>query len=561
MIRSPKLWPWVGPALLAISLLNGTAVASTVPLSSNDSKIEVGRRIYEQGILPGGLPLRAERPEGFILEGAQAAWATCHRRSGMGSIEGLIENTILATPVAGPVLFAPARFHESSIDPHHYVPNAAWARALTRPAYEEATLALALRDGLDPSGTKLLAPMPRYALDDASVLALSAYLRQLTADRAPGDEAQTLHLATVVTPDAPVGQTQTVLGILRAWSASLHLSGKAWRLHVWALSGGPESWRAQLEARYREQPVFALLSGSGGPEWSPVHAFCEANHVPCVLPALEVAPEEKGDFYSMYFSPGVTLEARLIAQYLKEDAETQGTAAHLVQVFSDASGRRAAEALRSYLGTVPYPDRQYPLTTPTKLPDGITKNDVVVLWLRPTEIAQLTAAMPQGPAAGRGFLSTLLAPPEAITLPPAWKARATYASLFDDLGLQGEIARLRLQRWLQRHGLSRNESPRAAADAYAAAYLLSAALSEIRAQEVRRPQVPLNREHLLETLEILVNKYSDGTGLVSPDSHVALYGRMSLGPGQRMAVRGGALLRYKTPESEELVKASDRIVP
>ena len=185
----------------------------------------------------------------------------------------------------------------------------------------------------------------------------------------------------------------------------------------------------------------------------------------------------------------------------------------------------------------------------------------MALWLRPGEIAQLTTAMPEPPGAGPIYLSSLLAPPESVVLPPSWKARVTYVSLFDDLGLQGEIARLRLKRWLDQQGLPQSQDLRPQADAYAACYLFAKALGEIRGQEIRRPEVPLSREHVLETLETLVNKYADGTAQVDPDSHVALYGRMSLGPRQRTAVRGGVLLRYASADSDRLVAASDRIVP
>jgi hypothetical protein len=99
------------------------------------------------------------------------------------------------------------------------------------------------------------------------------------------------------------------------------------------------------------------------------------------------------------------------------------------------------------------------------------------------------------------------------------------------------------------------------ADAYAACYLFNEALAEIRKQDVRRPAVPLSREHLLETLETLLNKYNDSTDLVDPDSHVAYYGRMSLGPRQRVAVRGGTIMRYASPDSNRLVATSKRIVP
>ena len=526
--------------------------------------IEKGRLIYEDGMLPSAEPLRALRPEGFVMEGSHAACVSCHRRSGMGSVEGSVDSTILVPSVAGPVLFAPARFSASYLDDsHHYVPNEAWKRALTRPAYDQPSLARALREGLDPGGERLVAPMPRYLLDDASVAALSAYLQQLSSAPAPGVEPDTLHLATVVTPDARPWQVDAVLGVLRAWSDAARGAGKAWRLQVWELSGPSGTWPAQLDTRYRQQPVFALLSGVGGFEWAPVHRFCEQHRLPCVLPSVEVVPDPGDDWYSMYFSPGVGLEARVLARYLDNEKDAKGGSRNIIQVYSDASGRHAADVLRSRLNfaTGLGTDRKYRITSPRTALDGLAGDDILVLWLRPDELAQLVAELPQGPAAGRVFVSALLATPEALALPPAWKTRVNYVSLFDDLGLQGEIARLRLERWLELAGLAGSGNRRLQADAYAASYLLNDALAEIREQEVRRPVVPLSREHLLETLETLLNKYNDSTDLVDPDSHVAYYGRMSLGPRQRVAVRGGTVMRYASPDSSRLVAVSKRIVP
>ena len=169
--------------------------------------------------------------------------------------------------------------------------------------------------------------------------------------------------------------------------------------------------------------------------------------------------------------------------------------------------------------------------------------------------------MPQGPLAETVFLSALLSTPEDVSLPATWKQHVRFVSLFDDLSLQGEIARLRLERWLEREGLSSKGNRRLQADAYAACYLINDALGNIRGQEVRRPAAPLSREHLMEMLELRVNKYDDSTALVDTDSHVAYYGRMSLGPRQRVAVRGGTILRYASPDSNELVTTGKRIVP
>jgi len=556
---------WTVTALLAPGLLAATVVGAAGTTVPDDALLETGRRIYEDGMLPGGEPLRAVRPEGFVMEGRHAACATCHRRSGMGSVEGSIDSTILVPPVAGPVLFAPARFTTSYLDTtHHYVPNEAWARALTRPGYDRQSLARALRTGQDPAGKRLLPPMPRYDLDDASVAALTVYLEQLSSAPAPGVDPDTLHLATVVTPDTQPGHVDAVLGVLRAWSDAAHGAGKPWRLHVWNLSGQSATWAAQLEKHYRQQPVFALLSGVGRVEWSPIHRFCEDHRVPCILPAAEAVPEPGNeDYYSMYFSPGVGLEARVLGRYLDGQDAAVDRSTEIYQVYSDATGRHAADVLRARLnsdtGTVT--NRMYRVTSPQTALKGISPGDVLVLWLRPEEIAQLVSVLPGGPAADRVFVSALLATPEALDLPPAWKARVNYVSLFDDLGLQGEIARLRLQRWLELAALSHMPERRLQADTYAACYLFNDALAEIRKQEVRRPAVPLSREHLIETLEALVNKYNDSTGLVDPDSHVAYYGRMSLGPRQRVAVRGGTILRYASPDSSRLVATSKRIVP
>ena len=544
-------------ALVLLAVIGSGAVAE----SGDDALIETGRRIYQDGVLPGGEPLLAIRPEGFVLEGGHAACVSCHRRSGMGSIEGNIDSTVLVPPVAGPVLFAPSRFAVTELNAsHHYIPNEAWERVLTRSAYDVQSLARSLREGLDPDGKRLLAPMPLYNLDDTAVTALGAYLKQQSNKPSPGVEPDTLQLATVVTPDVRPDQVEAVLGVLGAWADSAMGAGMPWNLHVWRLSGPATSWLAQLQQRYRQQPVYALLSGVGGSNWAPVHEFCEQQRLACVLPSVEVAPDPGDDWYSMYFSPGVGLEARILASYLSNASNSGG---NIIQLYSDASGRSAAKALRSSMNafTGSIIDRRFRVTSPRTALKGISADDVLVLWLRPDEISQLAAELPAGPATDRMFISALLSTPEELSLPAAWKQRVHFVSLFDDLGLQAEIARLRLERWLELEGLPGKQNRRLQADAYVASYLLNDAIGNIRGQELRRPAVPLTREHLLEMLETLVNKYDDSTEQINTDSHVAFYGRMSLGPRQRVAVRGGAIMHYASTDSSKLVTTSKRIVP
>lgn len=548
----------------ALGLLLTAMPVTATTLVTDQSLVETGRRIYEEGILPSGKPLRALRPEGFTMEGKHAACVTCHRRSGMGSVEGNVDTTVLVTPVAGPVLFAAARFSTVPLDPsHHYIPNDAWERAVTRSAYDASSFAMALREGKDPDGKLLVSPMPRYELDDTAVSALSAYLAQLTSRPEPGVEKNSLHIATVVTPDAQPEQAEAVLSVLREWSGYARGSGVPWQLHEWHLSGPVETWNTQLMTYYRQRPVFALLSGVGGADWTPVHRFCEQHHIPCVLPSVEVVPDTGDDWYSLYYSSGIDLEAGILSRYLTNEDAVLAKHADIIQLFADASGKVAARLLRERVsgkaGSVS--NRYMHATSPRAALKGISDDDILIMWLRPDEIMQLATEMPEGPGANTVYLSALLASPEDISLPASWKTKVRYVSLFDDLSLQGEIARQRLELWLESAGLAEQRQRRLQADAYVASYLFNKVLGMIRKQELRRPAVHLNREHLLETLETLVYKYSDSTELVDTESHVAWYGRMSLGPRQRLAVRGGTIMHYVSPGSNKLTALSRRIVP
>ncbi len=126
---------------------------------------------------------------------------------------------------------------------------------------------------------------------------------------------------------------------------------RRWELHVWELTGPESTWQQQLEQHLAREPVFAVLSGLGGRNWAPVHAFCEQRAVPCLFPNVEVPIDNAGDFYSVYFSKGVLLEAELIANALAH--VEGGTAPTTVwQVYragdiGEAAAARSAAALEA----------------------------------------------------------------------------------------------------------------------------------------------------------------------------------------------------------------------
>src|SRR5437588_583802 len=172
----PTLSPWLlaSAALVAVLVIMG-ADARVKPLPK--AELAEAETLYRHGILPDGRPLRGERKGGEAVEAQAAACANCHRRSGFGVEEG----RIVIPPINGKYLF-----RESSTDAAAMAhPGSEATAPRRRSRYTSETLARAIREGIDPDGRTLDYLMPRFALDDASIQLLIAYLTELSAPPAP----------------------------------------------------------------------------------------------------------------------------------------------------------------------------------------------------------------------------------------------------------------------------------------------------------------------------------------------------------------------------------------
>jgi len=192
-------------------------------------------------------------------------------------------------------------------------------------------LARAIREGIGPDGRRLDYLMPRFRIDDSAMASLIGYMKQLSRRPSPGVANDTLQFATIVTPDADPVRRRGMLEVLEGFFGKQNVfsggygpllerspqfvanPGRRWQLHVWELTGAPESWKAQLDERLKREPVFAVISGVGGKTWVPVHEFCEQAQVPCLFPNVDLPVDAEQDFYDVYLSKGVRLEAQLIA--------------------------------------------------------------------------------------------------------------------------------------------------------------------------------------------------------------------------------------------------------
>jgi hypothetical protein len=538
-------------ACAALALGLSVIVSATRPAhSATGSAVSAGEAIYRRGVLPSGAPLVGQREGSSAVEGAEAACMRCHRRSGLGAIEG--RSSI--PPISALYLMTPRGHGDASTVP------VVDAMRVRREPYTEETLARAIHEGLGPDGRPLSYLMPRFALDDAAMAELIAYLKALNPRAVPGVEPAVLHFATIITPDADPVKRQAMLDVLTQYFSDKNAAyrnvspqlkssrrvmfrvARRWQLHVWELSGAPATWEAQLVRDLEREPVFAVISGLGGRSWAPVHRFCEHAQLPCLLPNVELPDTAPGDVYTVYFSKGVLLEAELIAHDLGEPG-TRATPRRVVQVFrADDVGEAAAAAFAHAIGPrgIAVVDHRLPAKA-GGLPEalaGVGAEDAVVLWLRPRDLSRL--AQLKAPT-GSVYVSGLMGDLEDAPVPAAWRERTRMAYLHD----LPAVRRVRVDYqigWLVARKV-RVTALQLQSDTFLACGLLAETLGHM--------VDTFQRDYLVERLDDQV-EHRVLTGY---------YPHLSLSIGQSFASKGGYIVHFAEAQGTKLVRDSDWIVP
>ncbi|MEX3929719.1 c-type cytochrome [Paraburkholderia sp. BR10936] len=550
---------WLAPCALVAALIVPVHEARCAPAAPPVATASAGQALYQQGVLGSGEALEAMHDGGVHLQGAAAACVNCHRRSGLGSREG---NSSIP-PISWRYLVEPRTQTPEDRD-LPYVPG---MRAEREP-YTEATVARAIREGIDSEGKPLSSLMPQYALNDADMQALIGYLKQLDRRRPTGVTDTVLHFATIITPDADPVKRAGMLDVLTHYFADknvfplgavpplrssrkmMFMVNRRWELHVWELKGPPDTWRGQLTQFLARQPVFAVLSGLGGKNWAPIHDFCEQEAVPCLFPNVEVPIENDRDFYSVYFSKGVLLESELIAARIVDETDApqaQGTKeakapTHVWQVYRTGdNGERGAQSLATALAAHGIAVSNHALAPGEGIAGalhGIPRSDVLVLWLRPPDIAAL-ARIP--PATHTVFMSGLMGGLDSIPLPTSWRGVTRLAYPFD----LPEGRRVRVDYafgWFSIRQIPM-VAPQVQADTYLACGLLAETLSHMVDAFVR--------DYLVERVQDMLERRI----------LTGYYPRLTLAPGQTFASKGGYIVRFAGPDHIKLVADGDWIVP
>ena len=572
---------WLAPvaalALLAPAAATGRPKAAPAP--AVDARA-AGLRIYREGVLPSGKPLEGTAQRGIPRVGPDAACAACHRRSGFGASEGPIRipsiaasalfgwrESAPAVPVAAP---APASVRTVPAN------SAAEARAARmaartariaaqrgperRPPYDDASLARAIREGVDVTGRPLAPGMPRYALRDEEMKSLVAYLRTLSADPAPGVSEEEIHLATVLQPGVDPAKRRAMLEVMQAFVRDKNAGTRSevqrreagtereyrayrkWVLHVWDLTGPADGWGAQLDALYARDPVFALMGGLGPGSWRPIHDWSERLGVPCLFPQSDL-PAPSAGFYTVYLSRGISLEAEALAKYLLDRGERRP----VVQVFRDDEESAAAAsafraAMRAGAGT-PVDERRAEGPIPRTFWERLATERpgaTLVLWLGAGDLAEAGALVEVGSAVEGVFLSTTMlgdGPRGGLAAGGDARVRLVHP---EDLPRSRGARLLKVKRWLHEKGIALSDE-RVQMNAYFAV--------AVTADVVTHMADLFSREFLVERVEHAVGN------TVAP----SIYPRVSLGPDQRFASKGSYIV--KVTGAGELEPVSGWITP
>jgi cytochrome c553 len=530
--------------------VQGASAAPAVTAVSHGSAVaDAGEALFREGRLPSGEPLMAVREGGLRMEGASAACVNCHRRSGLGAKSGLTS----IPPIAARYLLHPRAQTVEDLD----IPYVETMR-YDRDPYSDATIARAIREGIDSQGRPLSYLMPRFELSEADMAALIRYLKRLDPRRVPGVEDAVLHFATIVTPDADPVKRDGMLDVMRHYFADKNASplgatpplrtsrkmmfmvNRRWVLHVWQLSGPASTWKAQLEQHMAAEPVFAIVSGIGGRNWAPVQAFCEEAAVPCLFPNVEVPVDGVQSFYALYFSRGVRLEADLIANKIAT-RRSGASFKRVLQLYrAGDNGEAGAQALAAALQSKGVNVTSKALTVDEPLVDALRasgNDDALVLWLRPPDVARLGR-----PVSARAiFISGLMAGLENAPLPAKWRPVTQMTYPFD----LPERRRWRLDfvlGWFSIRHIPVVDL-QVQADTYLACGILAEILSHMADTFVR--------DYLVERIEDML-EHRLVTGY---------YPRLTLAPGQRFASKGGYVVHFADAGGTRIVVDGDWIVP
>ncbi|MBI5076282.1 MAG: amino acid ABC transporter substrate-binding protein [Nitrospirae bacterium] len=543
--------------ITAVLFLPPTALAADMDQAE---LLRLGERIYREGILPDGKPLQGFVSGDVPVDGTAFTCVSCHLRSGLGSVEG----GVVTPPTNGRVLYQERKPYIKGAEFVPLIHNYA-VYLPVRPAYTDETLSALMSAGVDPTGRQMAKAMPRYRLSDRDMAILLAYLKTLSDQPSPGVTKNTIRFASVIVEGTDPLAVKSMLAPIqfsvdRKNSLSIaakkndrvarmghnmlgNLSQMTFTLSQWILKGPSSTWRQQLDAYYKAEPVFALLGGITNGDWEPVHRFCEENKIPNLLPIVDYPVSSKTDWYTLYPSRGVQQEGEAAARYLHSMYDLFKDKP-IVQIIRDnRRGQALAEGFREGWAETGHPPAQDIMLakgeelTPEKLQQIVAKEKpaALLIWDDASLLPAVSSIVgkPERPglviASGTNLGKSLWTLPEEVR--DLLYMTYPYRLPHDDARFDHQIRKIIPGKKLE------SFDPQAIRQSFITGDILGKALMEMRGEYYR--------DFLLDTIGMM------------PDMHYPLYERVSFGPGQRYASKGCFIVQLTKGSSPKLERRSE----
>jgi len=425
--------------------------------------------------------------------------------------------------------------------------------------------------GMSPTGRTLSETMPRYLMDKDEMEIMIYYLKHLSSTLSPGVNEDEMRFATIVADSVSANERDAMLQPLEAyfreeWNGRLVPMRAAWNarwlgneksagmgfrkalLDVWELKGPPESWPKQLEAYYKEKPVFAVLGGLVPGKWEPIHSFCEANKIPCIFPLTDLPVVSRTDWYTLYFSKGYYQEGETAAKYLSRvialPAETK-----VVQVYRETGeGKALADGFTDTwkkLGSSPVKSRIVAPTEKTgkafwKTLAENTPGAVILVWLPTEELDGIATLMETINRPSTLFLSSSMLK-GAFSVIPEKMREFTFITYPNRLPGDEKYSSSMFTNWMKLKKIPLKDMT-ISSKVFLMTRLLSSALVDLG--------MDYYREFFMDILDC-------GKDQVNAS---VIYPVLSFGPSQRYASKGCYVVTLGQGENPKVTKQSDWVV-
>lgn len=536
------------------------SIGSTFADDPEQASILAGKNIYMHGKLSSGDDVIATTVGDVRLSGEQSACVNCHRHSGLGSIEG----STFAPPITGEILFS-----EEKIKAHRYqLPTKETPSALDRPAYTENSLKITLMTGIDINGKPLEPLMPRYVFAENEYKNLYAYLNSLSINNA-GVTDTTINIATIIDESVDPAKARTMLNTLDRYISDLNSETrreveraeqapiqKEWsyqgyrkvKLHAWRLTGKTDTWQQQLNNFYDRTPVFAVVSGISNDSWNSIDEFCNFKEVPCILPNTKTPGYSANNFYTLYFNAGPYNDASVIARYFQNKAIDYNEEDNILQLYDSSSySNIATDTLYEAITSNGKHNISSVSLETIKIKNDITqhvtgKNTTLIIWSEKLDSSIIDTISDNKNKISSVFIPYFLA-----------RSNETRAML-DNIGVEvltsypyvkpssEPRATIRSSAWGRSRNIDMTEKA-VFTDTFTAIKLLMNAIKHARSN--------FNRAYIIELMEHKLDK-----ALLT-----GMYPKLTIGPGQRYASRGGYIMKVPDDISEPLQPLSEWLLP